>query len=321
MPYNAVAQCFTVKLNSVEEMNDVLHASAWELNFQQLELGQSPVNVTSVSMPSSVMLKVVLTGKAHQIGAVSERAVTFGLPSKSQPDIQFQDGATTSDALSLFDPSSGLDAVSGENFSAYTVSFDVDYIEKLLLNMGIDSRLLLSPVGNRHVSLDPKTLRALRTMLEELTSLATDRTGEPGLGAIQAVETELAKSLVGAFCVGCIPAVTPYPSRSKALSRALSYVYENATEAVDVVRVCNEAGCSLSTLERAFQERFGVTPKRYLTATRLSGLRRDLLAADPGSSTVGQLASGWDFWHLSKLAADYKRMYGELPSQTLRAAG
>jgi len=36
---------------------------------------------------------------------------------------------------------------------------------------------------------------------------------------------------------------------------------------------------------------------------------------------VQEAAAGWGFWHLSELAADYRRQFGELPSQTLKTHG
>ena len=59
-------------------------------------------------------------------------------------------------------------------------------------------------------------------------------------------------------------------------------------------------------------------PHQYLQALRLNGLRRAL--RDPaGPGSVQEAAARWGFWHLSACAAEYKRMFGELPSMTLRA--
>jgi AraC family ethanolamine operon transcriptional activator len=49
-------------------------------------------------------------------------------------------------------------------------------------------------------------------------------------------------------------------------------------------------------------------------------VRRALREADPQRETVGDIAARWGFWHLSRFAADYKEMFGELPSNTLKKA-
>ena len=74
----------------------------------------------------------------------------------------------------------------------------------------------------------------------------------------------------------------------------------------------------MSTMERAFKEHFGVSPKRYLVLSRLSGARRDLIvAADQRSIT--RIANEWGFWHMGKFAADYRKMFGQSPSATRKA--
>ncbi len=66
----------------------------------------------------------------------------------------------------------------------------------------------------------------------------------------------------------------------------------------------------------AFKEYFGVTPKEYLQTVRLHGVRRELQAYD-GEAVIADIANNWGFWHMGQFAADYRRMFGELPSATL----
>ncbi|MCK5375915.1 MAG: helix-turn-helix domain-containing protein, partial [Acidobacteria bacterium] len=33
---------------------------------------------------------------------------------------------------------------------------------------------------------------------------------------------------------------------------------------------------------------------------------------------VTDVANNWGFWHMGQFAADYRKMFGELPSQTLQ---
>ena len=108
-------------------------------------------------------------------------------------------------------------------------------------------------------------------------------------------------------------------NRSRALKRALDYLQAYPGKVVTVEQLCHESACSASTLERAFREHFGVTPKRYLLAMRLSAVRRTLLSSVEHRS-VSDVAAQWGFWHMSKFAADYKRMFGELPSATRSAS-
>jgi AraC family ethanolamine operon transcriptional activator len=99
----------------------------------------------------------------------------------------------------------------------------------------------------------------------------------------------------------------------------MAFLEEHHHEPVRVRELCQVAGVSSRTLNYAFQERFGVTPKRWVDSFRLHGVRGDLRRAAAGS-VVADIANHWGFWHLGKFAADYRRQFGELPSMTLRRA-
>jgi AraC family ethanolamine operon transcriptional activator len=52
---------------------------------------------------------------------------------------------------------------------------------------------------------------------------------------------------------------------------------------------------------------------------RLNGVRRELRHGT-AELRIGDVAARWGFWHQSQFAADYRTLFGELPSQTLRHA-
>ena len=72
------------------------------------------------------------------------------------------------------------------------------------------------------------------------------------------------------------------------------------------------------TLQYAFKELLGMTPVAYLTRLRLHRVRQALRTATLASTTVTREALRWGFWHFGHFSSDYKRQFGELPSQTLK---
>jgi AraC family ethanolamine operon transcriptional activator len=100
------------------------------------------------------------------------------------------------------------------------------------------------------------------------------------------------------------------------LKRALSFIDENADRPLAVRELCRAAGVSWRTLDYAFREHFGVTPKAYLKASRLGAVRRELRRGEP-HPMIADVANRWGFWHMGQFAADYRRLFGELPSETL----
>jgi AraC family ethanolamine operon transcriptional activator len=110
------------------------------------------------------------------------------------------------------------------------------------------------------------------------------------------------------------------PNRARLVRRAEDYMQAKLVEPVSVLDLCRELAISERTLHHAFQEVRGMSPMAYFKAVRLNGVRQELkTAAD--SATVYEIARRWGFWHTGELAAAYRRLFGELPSQTLKAKG
>ena len=99
--------------------------------------------------------------------------------------------------------------------------------------------------------------------------------------------------------------------------RARDYVRERADEPPRIVDLCRELGVSRRWLQLSFNEVVGIGPWAYLHLMRLNGARRMLLRATP-SMKVNDAVEAYGFWHLSRFSRDYRRYFGELPSQTLR---
>jgi AraC family ethanolamine operon transcriptional activator len=81
--------------------------------------------------------------------------------------------------------------------------------------------------------------------------------------------------------------------------------------------LCAEIGVSQRTLEYAFQERLGTSPMEFIRRLRMHTARRALLAAQPGGATVTEIAMTLGFYQLGRFAAEYRAIFGELPSATL----
>ena len=107
-------------------------------------------------------------------------------------------------------------------------------------------------------------------------------------------------------------------SRSHILGAVDNYLRIRGNEPVYVADLCLAAGVSQPTLFRTFEEVFGVSPKQFLQIRRLHQVRRKLLDGCKGLS-ISSVAYDYGFWQLSRFGRAYKALFGETPSQTLRA--
>jgi AraC-like DNA-binding protein len=76
-------------------------------------------------------------------------------------------------------------------------------------------------------------------------------------------------------------------------------------------------GVSERTLRKLFNEILGRPPSRHLRMLRLSEVRRALLAARGQPVTVTEIATDFGFAELGRFSVEYRKAFGESPSETL----
>ena len=95
-------------------------------------------------------------------------------------------------------------------------------------------------------------------------------------------------------------------------------IHEGLADGIDVADLSIQTGRSRRSIEHLFSDLLETSPARYIRSLRLNGIRRALLCEDTSDRSVGDIAAQWGIWHWSRFAADYRKMFGELPSQTRR---
>jgi len=109
--------------------------------------------------------------------------------------------------------------------------------------------------------------------------------------------------------------LSPFPS-PRGVLRAARFIDAHLEEPLSIDAVATAAGISGRTLHQHFRDR-GLSPMRYVRERRFSRVREALLAAD-AAENVTAIATNCGFSHLGRFAVEYRKRYGETPSQTLR---
>lgn len=103
--------------------------------------------------------------------------------------------------------------------------------------------------------------------------------------------------------------------RKAVVERIKDYVEQTRDLPVTMTELCELACVSRRTLQYSFETILGISPLHFLRVTRLNRVKRRLSTGS--SSSVSEAAAYNGFYHLSQFSADYKQLFGELPSQTL----
>ncbi|MFZ5507730.1 MAG: helix-turn-helix domain-containing protein, partial [Pseudomonadota bacterium] len=101
-------------------------------------------------------------------------------------------------------------------------------------------------------------------------------------------------------------------------ARRIALKPESSVDGVD--ELCERLHVTRRTLQNHFNSVLGMAPKDYLKRVRLNAVRRALQHGSDPARSVHDIAMHWGFWHLGHFSHDYRELFGELPSSTLRRA-
>lgn len=106
--------------------------------------------------------------------------------------------------------------------------------------------------------------------------------------------------------------------RCRGVRQVMDYLHSYGKNIPTIPELCKIAELSERNLQYGFKEYLGVTPIRYLRLLRLNGVRRDLLINHDKKNKIVDVALDWGFIELGRFASEYRQLFQELPSATLK---
>jgi AraC-like DNA-binding protein len=94
-------------------------------------------------------------------------------------------------------------------------------------------------------------------------------------------------------------------------------VYHHMDGDFSMSNLAEQYGVSEKTLQNSFKSLFGFTPKYLIRALKLNVVRNELANNTIKRMTVMRIANKWGFQHMGHFSKNYKKLFGETPSQTL----
>ena len=80
----------------------------------------------------------------------------------------------------------------------------------------------------------------------------------------------------------------PLPSPYRALSRLVDFIHDNVDQTLSVEELAEQAGMSVSTLERRFRSHLGTSPKRFILHAKIAASCERLLNTPMSISEIGE---------------------------------
>ena len=270
-----------------------LGVSAWVTRAGDLvlyrEYFEFPVVATGISSPDDFSVLTIQKGRIKLYGdEVSQQQIGLFPPGArveaiGQPDLETFHVQISGARLLAEARKEGVELVEADN--AFAVTPGLDRIRHL-----------------RQVMLEASAI------LESGDTTAWKRTEKDLLALLLAV---FDRSTISALKLP--KPIKPGPSHALEVQRRVDLLLPDE---VDPDTLAHELGISRRHLNRCFKDYYGVSLKDYLRIRRLYEAR-GLLQDSVDQTSVTDVAYSCGFAHLGRFSAEYKRLFGESPRQTL----
>ena len=223
------------------------------------------------------------------------------------------------DKLFIFPPGGELDSISQHDFDVFALSLTEETLERTCRSLELpDFRKLID--DNEVFNCHPQSMLRLREWLKKIVLGYASSVPVAGSDMqLQQLEEELAERLITTLAESKDPVYKPVMRRrDTALKTAIDFIVESDSPVTSVQELCSIANVSERTLEYAFREHFGLSPKTFTLTHRLNNVRKMLICANHDVDRICEIAGHHGFFHMGQFTSDYKRLFGELPSVSLR---
>jgi AraC family ethanolamine operon transcriptional activator len=288
----------------------------WNTRFTQLAPGPGLGSISETLLPAARLIRLALDTtaalRAFPLAAHPDELFHVGTLSFARDTPVWQGFAVGPNTLMLEAGEVPSRFVLPAGCELLVARLDRGRIESLsrVLRGGADEPAGCRTEVYRH---SPAALDALRA---HLRALARADLGDRAQW-IAVAEDDLYERVSAMLVAAPVHGEPPPDGRRRALRRAEEYLHARAGQRFTLSDLCGASGCSERTLRTAFRECYGTSPMAFVKKLRLQALQQDLRNARPSTARVLDLALRWGFWHMGHLGRDYKRLFGETPSETL----
>jgi AraC family transcriptional regulator, ethanolamine operon transcriptional activator len=292
----------------------------WNQSYDQISSGSFRGTLSEVWIGDMQIFREITTQAVVEQGQAWAGAHTFGLPMTLNGNGSFCDRPLHDDSLFTFGPGAEFSVQTPKEFDVVGIAIREGAYQQVVASLAEAGSALL-PSADPAVMHCQSGLAELRAFLDSLFEVLD---GNPAMLSHPTVQKTVHSALMGHLCdaiqtASDVPApLATYQARKAIVEAARNHVLTNPYDAVTIAELCEVLNTSRRTIQYCFQEVLNTNPVQYLRAIRLNSVRRELRQANPATTQVQDVAARWGFWHMSHFASDYRAMFGELPSDTLR---
>ena len=303
--------------DSFEEMSSLI--SQWDIDFRQLSSEQFKSSIFQAHTGSMLLSNVEFGCVVEHKGATPDGMRTFALLCAGSPEFNWFGHPVKQNNLMIFPAHGENSAFSRIGFKAMTVSLPETELVELFEHNGIRNISRYLRPGEVVKQAAKEYLDELRALLLELEQALknTDHSGNR-LSFIETVQNQIKHTLFDIIVGSRFNPQRPNLRHFKLLNQFIGFIDDQIDEQISLKDLYMETQVSDRTIQNLFREFTGLSPKSYISGKKLYKVHRQLWHAKGSEQSITEIIANSGFWHMGQFAADYSKLFGELPSETIR---
>lgn len=251
--------------------------------------------------------------KILQRGSALNGYTTFLLPGNMEQDFIWRKSNLKGNVIGILHDGMEHDCITPKNFVGTPISVEYDYLINLIQALGY-SKIISHLEKKEAIAINEIKAKKLHSMVMNcLYSERLDLDIELDNLLLLLIQS-LYESVDDDKSIQSIGA-----SKMRVFSQARDFINSNAENAILVSNLCTNVGVSERSLRYTFELTVGLSPKKYINRCRLNRVRTDLKSGY--FEKIIEVAHRYGYWHTGQFAADYLKLFGELPSRTFKNTG
>jgi len=292
-----------------DQLNEVVKGASIEL--QQMDSGSFQADLFNVSLGNGTLDIGQYSRSVLSEGTFSPELMTFGFLLDAKGEGRMNGSLVKEYDMSLSDEGSPLE----HYLTPDTLWSSFQFKREDLLKTGID----LNAHSTTVYSFNKKMQQNLSLKLSKIFTYLKDT----DLSQTSSVSTMMMYNhmlTTYAYAISHAHSCTPLKRSESALLAKKIYYYlqDHANAPIQMIELTALIGKGERTVERLFKKYFGVPPYTYLKLHRLHLIRKRLIQKDLSFINITHLAMEHGFMEIGYFGREYKKTFGETPSQTLK---
>jgi len=294
-------------------------AADWDVDFRQMDSSRFKSELFQTRIGEILISSARFGCHVEQHGVTPREMRTFAIPEADSPTMRWFGHQVQAGVLLVFPTHGEIEAFTRPGFGVSTFSVPEYTLAGFFEQNEVPEPSKILSSSESIIPVSPALLFRLRALLRHVSLIARNSAESVYFRRLkERFHWQLLSTLLE--ILRDRQQISDQSTRSGntcLLKRLIDHVHTHADERLRVSDLCTIAKVSERTLQNLFKKELGMTPKAYLIGQKMYAVHRELWEADPAKTRVLDVANYWDFWHMGQFAADYRRIFGELPSETL----